>query len=107
MVPPRIFIALRAAGLVRGTTRRCVLAVFGNVRGAVRFAFDTIGVAARAAYVPPPLALRAGAVGRATTRRSPPSLVVFTTVFIGFEDSEFETPGFKFVRILLFIYGYI
>ena len=44
---------------------------------------------------------------RGTTRRAGDNGVVLTTVSIRLEFWVGVTPGFRFVRILLFIYGYI
>ncbi len=44
---------------------------------------------------------------RGTTRRAADNGMVLTTVFIGFSDCDVVTPGFRFVRIWLFMYGYI
>ena len=84
----------------RATTRRLLWPEYVALRATTRRPFVPVFVALRALVFP-------DAVGRGTTRRCAPIFVVFTTVSIRFDDCEGVTPGFKFVRILLFIYGYI
>ena len=96
--------------LARATTRRLLWPEYVALRAGVLFCC-ALRATTRRPFVPVFVALRAlvfpDAVGRGTTRRCAPIFVVFTTVSIRFDDCEGETPGFKFVRILLFIYGYI
>ena len=92
----RPFVPVRGAGVLlrmalRATTRRPFVPVYAALRPVDMF------VALRLVFC----------VGRGTTRRPGPIFVVFTTVSIRFDDCDGVTPGFKFVRILLFIYGYI
>ena len=78
-------------------------------RRATTLRFVGVDVAARAdvPYVLVPVAAARDVFVRGTTRRPVDNFVVFTTVSIGFEDRVALTPGFRFVRIWLFMYGYM
>ena len=104
---PRMFCVREGARMfapwvmpLRATTRRELL--FGDT--VARAGCDMFGRATtRLAFV----FVAARAVWRGTTRRSPANFVVLTTVFMGLKDWDVVTPGFKFVRIWLFKYGYM
>ena len=64
------------------------------------------GVPARA-VVAVFVAMRAVFAARGTTRRDVDKGVVFTTVSIKLEFCDGVMPGFRLVRIWLFMYGYI
>ena len=81
----------------RATTRRPVVFVDGMTPARADVVdCDTCGVILRLVVF---VAVRCVFVGRGTTRLSADNFVVLTTVFIGFNDWDVVTPGFKLVRI--------
>ena len=80
----------------RATTRRPVVFVDGMTPARA----DVVDCATCGAILRPLVVVAVRLlVGRGTTRLSADNFVVLTTVFIGFNDWDVVTPGFKLVRI--------